>query len=271
MAQKKKTDTKMKSFPGDWIVKNVLLAAVVVVAVVLLTNVLLALITQHNREIPVPDFTNMTLQEARKAGSQAGVKVMMEDSIYVKRLKPGVVYLQTPNPGDHVKRGRRVRVTINTTVPKEVVMPSLVGYSMRQAKAELVRSGLVLGRLIYVRDIATNNVLRQQRGGVDIKAGTRLASGTTINLVVGLSPNDNMTYVPKLIGRQYLPATDLTLESSLNVGKLHFDETVKTYADSVSAVVYQQRPSGSEKVRMGSEVTMSLTNDLSKLPSAGKK
>ncbi len=271
MAQKKKTDTKKNSFPGDWIVKNVLLAAVVVVAVVLLTNVLLALITQHNREIPVPDFTNMTLQEAKKAGSQAGVKVMMEDSIYVKRLKPGVVYLQTPNPGDHVKRGRRVRVTINTTVPKEVVMPSLVGYSMRQAKAELVRSGLVLGRLIYVRDIATNNVLRQQRGGVDIKAGTRLASGTTINLVVGLSPNDNMTYVPKLIGRQYLPATDLTLESSLNVGKLHFDETVKTYADSVSAVVYQQRPSGSEKVRMGSEVTMSLTNDLSKLPSAGKK
>ena len=254
--------------PAFWVMIAVVLA---VVAVVLLTNVLLALITQHNREIPVPDFTNMTLQEAKKAGSQAGVKVMMEDSIYVKRLKPGVVYLQTPPAGDHVKRGRRVRVTINTTVPKEVVMPSLVGYSMRQAKAELVRSGLVLGRLIYVRDIATNNVLRQQRGGVDIKAGTRLASGTTINLVVGLRPNDNMTYVPKLIGRQYLPATDLTLESSLNVGKLHFDETVKTYADSVSAVVYQQRPSGSEKVRMGSEVTMSLTNDLSKLPSAGKK
>ena len=269
MAQKKKIAEK-KVLPGNWIVRNVLLAAVLVAAFVLLTNVMLALITQHNREIPVPDFTNMTLQEARKAGSQAGVKVVMADSIYVKRLKPGVVYLQTPNPGDHVKRGRRIRVTINTTVPKEVVMPSLVGYSMRQAKAELIRSGLVLGRLIYVRDIATNNVLRQQRGGVDIKAGTHLASGTTINLVVGLSPRDNMTYVPKLIGRQYLPATDLTLESSLNVGKLHFDETVKTYADSVSAFVYQQRPSGSEKVRMGSEITMSLTTDPSKLPAARK-
>ncbi len=269
MAQKKKIVEK-KGLPGNWIVRNVLLAVVLVAAFVLLTNVMLALITQHNREIPVPDFTNMTLQEAQKAGSQAGVKVVMADSIYVKRLKPGVVYLQTPNPGDHVKRGRRIRVTINTTVPKEVVMPSLVGYSMRQAKAELIRSGLVLGRLIYVRDIATNNVLRQQRGGVDIKAGTRLASGTTINLVVGLSPRDNMTYVPKLIGRQYLPATDLTLESSLNVGKLHFDETVKTYADSVSAFVYQQRPSGSEKVRMGSEITMSLTTDPSKLPAARK-
>jgi Uncharacterized protein conserved in bacteria len=150
-------------------------------------------------------------------------------------------------------------------------MPSLVGFSMRQAKAELARHGLTLGRLIYTRDIATNSVLRQQRGGVDIPAGTPLASGTTINLVVGLNPGDNMTYVPKLVGKQYLPAVDLTLESSLNVGRLHFDETVKTYADSVSAFVYQQRPAASEKIRMGTELTLSLTNDPAKLPSAAKK
>ncbi len=257
-----------KSILSNWIVRNILLAVVFVAAVVLLASVLLSAVTQHGREIVVPDFTNMTWQEARKAASDAHVKILVTDSVYVKRLKPGAVYLQTPKAGEHVKRGRRIRLTTNTTVPKEVVIPALVGFSMRQAKAELVRNGLVLGRLIYVRDIATNNVLRQQRGGVDIKAGTRVASGTTINLVVGLSPNDNMTYVPKLIGKQYLHAVDLIQEGSLNVGALHFDETVKSYADSVSAVVYQQRPSGSDKVRMGSEVTMSLTTDPSKLPAA---
>ena len=263
----------IKQFFSNWIVRNLLLAVAFVAAVVLLAGVLLSVITQHNREIVVPDFTNMTYSEARKAASAARVRILVTDSVYVKRLRPGAVYLQTPKAGERVKRGRRIRLTTNTTVPKEVVMPALVGFSMRQAKAELVRTGLVLGRLIYVRDIATNNVLRQQRGGVDIKAGTRLASGTTINLVVGLSPNENMTYAPKLIGKQYLHAVDLTQESSLNVGKLHFDETVKTYADSVSAFVYQQRPSGTERVRMGSEVTMSLTTDPSKLPdsSASKK
>ena len=256
----------IKRIFSNWVVRNVLLAIAMVVGLVLLANVLLALITQHNREIAVPDFTNMTWNEARKAASAARVRVILADSVYVRRLRPGVVYLQTPNAGDHVKRGRRIRLTTNTTVPKEIAMPSLVGFSMRQAKAELTRNGLVLGRLIYTRDIATNNVLRQQRGGVDIKAGTPVASGTTINLVVGLNPNDNMTYVPKLIGKQYLPALDQTLESSLNVGNLHFDETVKTYADSVSAFVYQQRPAASEKVRMGSEVTMSLTTNPDKLP-----
>ena len=261
----------IKGIFNNWIVRNLLLAVAFVAVVVILASVLLSVGTQHNKEIEVPDFTNMTWTEAKHAASEAGVRIIQADSVYVRRLRPGVVYLQTPGAGEHVKRGRRIRLTTNTTVPKEVIMPSLVGYSMRQAKAELARTGLSLGRLIYTRDIATNSVLRQQRGGVDIKAGTPLASGTTINLVLGLNPNDNMTYVPKLIGKQYLPAVDQTLESSLNVGRLHFDETVKTYADSVSAVVYQQRPSGSEKVRMGSEVTMSLTNDLSKLPSAGKK
>lgn len=259
----------IKKIFSNWIVRNVLLAIALVAGVVLLTNVLLALVTQHNREIAVPDFTNMTWNEARRAASDAGVRIILADSVYVRRLRPGVVYLQTPSAGDHVKRGRRIRLTTNTTVPKEIAMPSLVGFSMRQAKAELTRNGLVLGRLIYTRDIATNSVLRQQRGGVDIKAGTPVANGTTINLVLGLNPNDNMTYVPKLIGKQYLPAMDQTLESSLNVGKLHFDETVKTYADSVSAFVYQQRPSASEKVRMGSEVTMSLTTNPEKVPGMG--
>ena len=259
----------IKKFFSNWIVKNILLAIAFVAAIILLANVFLSLGTQHNREIAVPDFTNMTWNEARRAASDAGVRVILADSVYVRRMRPGVIYLQTPGAGEMVKRGRRVRLTANTTVPKEIPMPSLVGFSMRQAKAELTRNGLVLGRLIYTRDIATNNVLRQQRGGVDIQAGTSVATGTTINLVLGLSPNDNMTYAPKLIGKQYLPAVDQTLESSLNVGKLHFDESVKTYADSVSAIVYQQRPSAGEKVRMGSEVTMSLTTNPEKFPVQG--
>ena len=260
----------IKAILNNWIVKNILLAIVFVAGLVLLVSVLLSLGTQHNRQIAVPDFTNLTWSEARKAASDAGVRIVLADSVYVKRLKPGVVYLQTPAAGAQVKRGRRIRLTTNTTVPKEVMMPSLVGFSLRQAKGELARAGLTLGRLIYTRDIATNNVLRQQRGGVDIKPGTRLASGTTINLVLGLNPNDNMTYAPKLIGKQYLPAVDQALESSLNVGRLHFDATVKTYADSVSAFVYQQRPAASEKVRMCSEITMSLTTDPAKLPAPGK-
>lgn len=261
---KKKNDTEVKS--SAWIVKNLVLAAAFVAALLILITVSLNLITHHGKVITAPDLTNLTFDEARDAARKAGVKVVVSDSIYIRRLRPGAIYMQTPKAGESVKKGRRIRVTTNTMVVKQVPMPSLVGFSMRQAKTELSRAGLVLGKLIYQRDIATNNVLKQQYRGRDIKPGTMIQSGSTINLVVGLNAVDNKTYVPNLVGKQYLRAVDVIQENSLNVGKLTFDKGVKTYADSVSAVVYSQKPGySSQAVRMGAEVSLFLTNDKDKL------
>ncbi len=246
----------IKDFFGNWIVKNLLLAAGFVVAVVLAVSLLLGAVTRHGREISVPDFTDMSASEAQAAACSAGLRAVVTDSVYVKRMRPGAVYMQNPKAGSSVKKGRKIRLTTNTIAPKEVYMPSLIGTSLRQAKAELLRNGLSLGRLVYVRDIATNNVLRQQRYGFDIPAGAPVSSGTRIDLVLGLG-KDDMTYVPDLSGKQYLQAVDILQDNSLNVGRLRFDAGVRSYADSAAAVVYSQNPV-SGTVRKGTEVTLHL-------------
>lgn len=254
--KKKKEST---GFLNNWIVRNVLLAIAAVLALVCAINVLLAIITQHNKEIEVPDFTNLSYKEASAVAKSAGLTVFVKDSLYVRRLKPGAVIGQNPKAGAKVKLGRKVSLTTCTYNAEKVPMPSLVGFSLLQAKAELHRNGLVLGKLIYVEDIATNNVLRQQYRGRDIKSGTMITSGSTVNLVLGLNPEENRTIVPELDGRDYLRAVDMIQENSLNVGKVRFDSSVKTYADSVSAVVYFQDPGReSEPVVMGTEVAISL-------------
>ena len=86
----------IKSFFSNWIVKNLLLALVFVAVFVILANVLLNVITQHGKEIAVPDFTSMTVQEAARVASSAGVEVVVSDSMYIRRLKPGTVYKQNP-------------------------------------------------------------------------------------------------------------------------------------------------------------------------------
>jgi eukaryotic-like serine/threonine-protein kinase len=244
----------IKEFFGNWIVRNLLLAVAFVLVLVTAVSLLLNAVTQHGKEIAVPDFTNMTAAEAQAVASSAGLKAVVTDSVYVKRMKPGAVYMQNPKAGSNVKKGRKIRLTANTVSPKEVYMPSLVGVSLRQAKAELLRNGLTLGRLIYVRDIATNNVLRQQRYGFDIAAGAPVSSGTRIDLVLGLG-KDDMTYVPDLSGKQYLQAVDILQENSLNVGRLRFEAGIRDYADSVAAVVHSQNPA-SGTVRKGSEVSL---------------
>ncbi|MBQ8070087.1 MAG: PASTA domain-containing protein [Bacteroidales bacterium] len=245
-----------------WLAKNMVAAIVAVLLLVLGANMLLKLGTRHGKEITVPDFTNMTVKEAKKAAGHAGVRIDVVDSVYVRRMARGVVYRQNPSPGSNVKNGRRILLTINSVTPKKVQMPNLVGLSMRQAKAELLSRGINLGKLIYVNDIATNNVLRQLYKGRDIKPGTMIESGSDINLEVGLNTEDNRTYVPDFKGMKYMRAVDAVHDNSLNVAKLIFDSDIKTYGDTLDAVVYKQAPSASRApIVMGSDVTLYLSKD----------
>jgi beta-lactam-binding protein with PASTA domain len=154
-------------------------------------------------------------------------------------------------------------LTINALHAKKVSVPNLVGLSMRQAKAELNSRGLALGKLIYVNDIATNNVLRQIYRNREIRPGVQIETGSEIDLQVGLNSEDNMTYVPNVKGMKYLRAVDAVHDNSLNVGKIVFDKTVKNYSDSLAATVYKQTPAASKSpLLMGSDVTVYLSLDI---------
>lgn len=268
MAVKKNEKEKGKSFPGAWIFRNLLTAVLIVAMLVVGSMILLNVLTQHNRELSVPDFSNMSLAEAEVSAQQAGVRIDVTDSVFVRKMRKGAVYRQNPAPGAKVKNGRRIMLTINAVNAKKVTMPDLVGYSMRQAKAELLSRGLVLGRLIYVQDIATNNVLRQLYDNHEIAPGVLVESESVIDLVVGLNSSDNVTYVPDVTGLKNLSARDAVQGNSLNIRTMKFDDTVKDYDDSLNAVVYRQEPSHLDSLpkRMGDSMVLYLTLDHTKVP-----
>ena len=127
-----------KGFFGNWIVRNILLAAILVLILIAGAGILLNVATRHNKEIVVPDLSNMTVAEAVRTANAMEMTVEVTDSVYVRRMERGVVYRHIPAAGSKVKKGRRIMLTINAVTPKSVSMPNLVGYSMRQAKAELL-------------------------------------------------------------------------------------------------------------------------------------
>ena len=260
--------TQKKGFLSNWVIRNLLIALCVVVVLVVGAMVFLNRVTQHNKELSVPDFSNMSVAEAEYAASQAGMRVEVTDSVFVKRMKKGAVYRQNPVPGAKVKKGRRIVLTINAVNSKKVTMPNLVGLSLRQAKAELMSRGLVLNRLVYVQDMATNNVLRQLKGNREIEPGTMIDSESSIDLVLGLNDMDNKAYVPDVTGLKNMSAVEAMFDHSLNIKDLKFDETVKDYEDSLNAMVYRQvpEPSDSVSVVMGEEVMLYLTKDVAKIP-----
>jgi len=254
-----------KALKGGWVVKNLIAAVLVVLAIVLLSAFFLNVVTQHGKVMEVPDLTGMNLSEAKYEAGVRGLRVEVTDSVYIRRMGRGLVYGQNPKPGASVKKGRRILLTINSVNPKKVTMPNLVGYSMRQAKAELLSRGLALGRLDYQDDMATNNVLRQMMGGTQVLPGKMIDSGSEVDLVVGLNPEDNQTYVPDVRGMKFSRAVDAIHDNSLNIKALKFDESIRSYTDSLDAIVTSQSPSASrESVLMGTEVTLWLSPEVAR-------
>ncbi len=259
MAEKTKAKTtEKKGIMSNWIVRNLLVAFIIAVVLLLGAMIFLNVATQHNRELAVPDFRGMTEQEAVAAAEEAGIRVEVIDSVYSNRNR-GKVKSHTPEPGTMVKKGRRVLLTMNAVNARTVTVPNLVGYSLRQAIPEIDQRGLVLGRLIYKSDLATNNVLQQMYKGRPVTPGTQVEAESVIDLVVGLNPDDDETKIPDVTGLDAAAAVKTLHDSYLNVRRVNYDSEVKTWEDSLNAVVYKQNPVSSDlTVEMGIDVTIYL-------------
>ena len=246
------------------ILTSLAIAAAIVLVLVVGAMIFLNVATMHGRVLVVPDFTNMSIAEAESLAEASQVRIDVVDSLYVKRMEKGHIYRQNPKAGSQVKKGRRILITINAMSAKKVDMPDLIGFSMRQATAELQSRGLVLGNLIYQQDMATDNVLAQRCGGSPIAPEVKVETGTVIDLVVGLNEDDNQAMVPDIFGMKCLTATDAVHGNSLNVRTI-YDSSVKDYNDSLMAVVYKQVPQAQTNELKGSQVTMYLTIDEEKV------
>ncbi|MDD2595762.1 MAG: PASTA domain-containing protein [Bacteroidales bacterium] len=260
-------NSSSKKILNNWIVRNIVLAIVGVLVLVLIVSVLLGIGTRHNKELAVPDFTNMTIQDAGRLADKRDVRLDITDSVFVRRMDRGVVFSQNPQPGSHVKKGRRILITINAITPQTVAMPALVGYSLRQAKTEIMSKGLQIGKLTYMEDIATNNVLEQSVNGRRVDPGTMIETETPIDLLLGLNPEDALTYIPHLKGYTYAVAKETIIDNSLNLGIVRYDETVMNYNDSIQAQVFMQNPAytNEDPYPRGTKVDIYLTKDPSKI------
>lgn len=240
--------------------RNLIYAIAGVAVFVFMLNIFLNFFTRHGESSPVPDLKGLSMDSVQIVAKQNHLRIEVVDSVFVPSYPRGTVFEQNPKAGIHVKRNRKVFLTMNLTAPKKIPMPNVVNLSLRQAKAELITKGFQVGELKYRSNIATNIVLAQEFNGEKISEGMLLPMGTHVDLILGLNSTDEKASVPNTVGLTYSTARDLIIESSLNVGKLHFDQSVKTITDTLNSRVYKQEPSysGGQYVSLGSRVTLHL-------------
>lgn len=141
--------------------------------------------TRHDSKIEVPNLVKNNPIEAEEKLSSLGLRMVINDTVYLETFKPGVVTEQLPEAGEFVKENRTIYLTVNATTRPRVSMPKLVDCSLNLAKALLKNAGLTLGNISYqYSEMGHNLVVAQKIGGISIEPGQKILKGTKVDLVV---------------------------------------------------------------------------------------
>jgi serine/threonine-protein kinase len=201
---------------------------------------------EHN----IPNVIGKNKDEAIKILDDAGLNPIVQTSRFDQKYQKDQVVFQKPAPNTSVKTNRRVYLTISGG-ESTVKMPALISKTIRDAKINLERIGLVLGKIDSVEsEFPVNLIVEQQYFN-----NKELAKGTTVNIKVSIGPKVGMIRVPNLLGKSLSDVEKILKENALKIG-------AKTFIYSSNLLpntVVDQLPSENALLKIGDTVNVVLT------------
>lgn len=177
---------------------------IVLASVVLLIGALFFLdsYTRHGDSVEIPDVRGLDEQTAKTKLEAVGLLAEVTDTGYVYRATPYSVLEQSLLPGEKVKPGRTLYLTINADGPRKIALPDVAdNCSRREAEDKLKVLGFKLGATEYIVG-DPEWVYGIKVNGRDVSAGTRVSVNTPVVLVVGAggleeeyNGNDSLDYL----------------------------------------------------------------------------
>jgi beta-lactam-binding protein with PASTA domain len=249
---------------GGFILKNLLIAAGVVVILGWGVLICLDFYTHHGEAEIVPDLRGSYIEEAEILLKKQGLTVQVIDSVYVPNRKLGTIIEQIPVANSTLKRNRPVYVVINSRQVHQVVMPDLINLSYRQADAMLQSIGVNVRNVEYAPSEYKDLVIGVKYHERIIAAGTRVSEGSSVILIVGNGMGTVTGSVPTLKGMPLDDATQIVLKDSFVIGSMQYD-VPPTSSNEKQYFIYRQHPAGGSQAPVGSRIDIYLTRDKARL------
>jgi beta-lactam-binding protein with PASTA domain len=218
---------------------NLLVIILVILLLVFIFFGLLGKITKHNETQRVPSVIGKTYNEAKQILEAAGLEAGIQDSVYIDTAQALQVMRQSPDADAVIKADRTIYLTINRSLPPQIDMPDLRGFSFKSAQLYLQSLGLKIGDTTYIPDIAKNAVKEQLFNGNPISPGTKINMGSSIALVIGNGVGQETMNVPDLIGMTVAEARSYLSNSGIELGAVISLDQV---TDNENAYIARQNP-----------------------------
>ena len=248
---------------GGFVLKNVLIAIVIFVALVWLSLIGVDFYTHHGESEVIPDLRGQYLEEAEVTLAKQGLYPQVIDSVYVRDKKLGTIIDQIPPAKSTVKRNRAIYLIINSRQVRRVALPDVSDVSYRQADAMLKSVGLSVGSVEYTPSEYKDLVTDVKFHGNSVLPGTRVPEGSSLVLVVGSGSGESASEVPAIKGMGLDEGTQKLVSSSFIIGAVNYD--VIPSGDESEYVIYRQRPAAGSSLPAGSRIDVWLSKDKSLL------
>ncbi len=248
---------------GGFVLKRILLAIIIFVALVWLTLIGVDFYTHHGESEIVPDLRGLYVEEADLLLTNHGLYPQVIDSVFVKDKKLGTIIEQIPAVNSTIKRNRPIYLIINSRQVRKVPMPDVNDVSYRQADAMLKAIGLSVSSVEYSPSEYKDLVIAVKYRGQNIPAGTRVPEGSSLVLVVGSGLGGESSLVPTLKGLALEEAREEALAGSMVIGAIDYD--VEPNENENEYIIYRQRPAAGRSVPAGTRIDVWLSKDKSML------
>jgi serine/threonine-protein kinase len=189
--------------------------------------------TEVGRLVTVPELVGLSDLEARNRLDEVGLEHDVRSTVSHPDAPEGAVLAQSPIPGQRVRPGAPVEVTLSRG-PEVHSIPDVSGLSARQASIVLDR----LGFRVSSRE-ANHSIEAGRAFGTEPGPGTELTVPADVTLLV--SKGSPVTTVPDLSGRHIDDALELLSESGLSLGAISYDPLS---FDAPGRIVGQYPPGG---------------------------
>jgi len=200
--------------------------------------------------IEVPDVVGLSEQVAEQRLRDAGFEVTRREE-FDDEVAEGDVISTNPVAGTEVAEGSSVSIVVSRG-PEEVAVPDLRNITRNEAENRLTDADLRLGNVTeaYSDTVAVGMVISQS-----VAAGQRVASNTSVNIVISRGPETRTAAVPNLQG-----VTRNEAENRLRGVELTLGSVSEQYSDTVSAgMVISQSVAAGQTVDVGTSVNIVIS------------
>lgn len=198
----------------------------------------------HEKYYRVPDLKSYTYEEAEKIIGKTDLKIKKMGKEF-SSYPVGEIFLQEPEPGSVVKKGRNIRVWVSQGTAL-VDVPNLAGMNYLDAKVLAESKGLLIGKVVTVNGVGKYNEVI----ATDPNTNTLLTKGEKISFLVNGQENVVQVKVPDIVGLSFEQGTDILLKNSLILGNVGYMSIPEIEKD----VILKTSVSAGNKVAAGSTI-----------------